>query len=80
MGKERENIWFINEDGNVVEKYSAYMVHKNTLGNNDWILHLLQKNWIDFNKFIPVYIEACVRAGIYNINILTTYDEKPQLV
>jgi len=46
------------------------------LTKNDWFIHLSGKRWIDWNEFIPAYIQALKHARIKEISFITEYDNK----
>jgi hypothetical protein len=63
--------WKLNTDGSI--SFDYYSIAKNRLSEPDWIIHLMDKKWFDLNDFMPVYFEACVRAKIFKVEILTQY-------
>ena len=44
--------WFIQMAPSNTNKM-ATLIGANRLRNDDWILHLLEKSWVDMNDFIP---------------------------
>lgn len=65
--------WFISKDGDMMFIDDDYIIYVDQLKDDDWILHLMEKWWFDANTFIPAYFEACKRAGIRNLSIITHY-------
>ena len=60
-------------DGSLIF-HNYYLIYAERLAEPFWILHLLSsKKWFDANTFIPAYFEACRRAGIKKVTILTYY-------
>ena len=64
--------WEISPKGDLVG-WGYYWITSDRLNENDWILHLMEKAAFDANTFIPAYFEACRRAGIKEITIITHY-------
>ncbi len=58
--------WYVYSNGNMI--YDGYYeIDSDSLrdtNDNDWILHMFGKEWIDWNEFIPAYFQA-----LKNINI-----------
>lgn len=65
--------WEISPKGDLCHKKMGYNIYNNQLNQNDWILHMMEKGWCDLNTFIPAYFEACRRAGINSLKILSNY-------
>ena len=65
--------WEITEDGDLREIHGDYTIAHDRLTENDWILHLDGRRGVDLNTFIPAYFEACRRAGIRELKIITHY-------
>lgn len=62
--------WTVNKDGDIA--YDGYYhIQKARLREEDWITHLMSKSWFDFNEFMPIFLQACVNAGIEEITIRT---------
>lgn len=60
--------WNVNECGDICfDNY--YHIKKDQLQQFDWIIHLMNKNWFDFNEFMPIYMQAHFNAGIKEIKI-----------
>lgn len=70
---QEQKDWAISPNGDLKHIKMQYCIPADRLEEEDWILHLTEKAWIDFNTFIPAYFEACRRAGIKNIKIITNY-------
>lgn len=73
MNIEDKNQWKVREDGSIDNEGATYYIPACRLGEN-WIAHLSEKRWVDMNKFIPAYIEACIRAGVTTVRI-SHYDD-----
>lgn len=69
--------WKVTDEGHLVTAVpdrGVYEIYKDSLDEDDWFLHLMTKA-INWNSFIPAYLEACKRAGIKEVKIKTTYDK-----
>ena len=58
--------WCLSEDGDMA--CGCYFIDSHRL-SEEWVEHLMGKNWFDANTFIPAYVEACRRAGVRQVNI-----------
>jgi hypothetical protein len=65
--------WKVTISGNMNCEERNYFIPFDRLQDENWILHLSSKNWIDFNEFIPAYLQACENAGIEKISMLMFY-------
>lgn len=67
--------WTVELSGTLIYDKNGYNydIHHSDLHDDDWILHLSSKGWIDWNDFIPAYFQALKNKGIQNINIKTFY-------
>lgn len=64
--------WWISPQGDM-NHVSDYCINAYRLGEDDWILHLMEKSWFDANTFLPAYFEACRRAEIKTVEIRVRY-------
>lgn len=65
--------WKIAEDGTLLDQDGHdYDIEGERLTEDDWILHLSGKGWIDLNTFIPAYFEALAKRGIKELTIKTS--------
>lgn len=67
--------WQLSPKGDMCFHNGRYDIEAERLKEDDWIIHLMEKAWFDANTFIPAYFEACRRAGVKKVEILTTYDK-----
>ena len=65
--------WEISPEGDLCHKKMNYHIYSNQLHEKNWILQMMEKGWCNLNAFIPAYLEACRRAGIKELTIITTY-------
>ena len=65
--------WFISPNGDMYASYGRYDITADRLMEDDWIIHLMEKAWFDANTFLPAYFQACYRAKIKAVKILTHY-------
>lgn len=64
-----EQDWAVSKDGDIKHKETGYYIAAFRLGRENWLGHMANKRWVDFNTFIPAYIEACHRAGVTTVAI-----------
>ena len=65
--------WLITVKGDMKCRRGGYNVWYEMLKQDDIILHLMEKRWFDANTFLPAFCEACKRAGIIHMSLLTHY-------
>lgn len=71
-----ELFWAIEDDGTLADVrggHYQYEIEPRRLTEDDWIIHLAKKRWVDLNSFIPAYFEALAKQGIKEITIKTQY-------
>ena len=59
--------WVVSKNGDM-DYDNRYFIDHSRL-DEDWIQHLMEKGWIDFNTFIPAYIQALYNAKKTHIKI-----------
>lgn len=59
--------------GNLTYK-GYYEIGFDVIMDQDWILHLSKKNWINFNDFIPAYFKVLSILKISELTIKINYD------
>lgn len=64
--------WKVSKSGDMVYDKGKYDIYHDQL-SKDWILHLSGKVWIDWNEFIPAYLQALENAGIEYIKMRVFY-------
>ena len=64
--------WAISDDGDLLG-LGYYLISSHRLKEGNWLLHLMGKKWFDANTFIPAYFEACRRAGLKTVTVMTYY-------
>ena len=65
--------WTISPEGDLHHEKMNYDIFSNQLKEKNWILHMMEKGWVDLNSFIPAYFEACRRCGIKQLDIIANY-------
>ena len=60
--------WMVDKDGTMVHRDTNYTIAGSRLSEN-WLQHLSEKTWVNFNTFVPAYIRACYYAGVKKVNI-----------
>ena len=68
--------WEVSETGDMIWDGARYAIYDYQLTKNDWFIHLSGKRWIDWNEFIPAYIQALKHAGIREVSFISEYDNK----
>lgn len=66
--------WKVEPNGEMNYDDGRYVIFGSDLEQDDWILHLTSKGWIDWNDFIPAYLQALRNAGIQKLSILAYYE------
>lgn len=56
--------WQVSKSGNMIYDNGNYYIYDNQLKEEDWIAHMFEKSWIDWNEFIPAYFQALKNADI----------------
>jgi len=64
--------WEVKHNGEMIFD-NWYIIEADRINEKDWILHLSTKGWIDWNDFIPAYLQALENAKISEVTILTYY-------
>jgi hypothetical protein len=65
--------WKVSKSGDMSYKKGIYNIYDYQLTQNDWIVHMLEKEWVNWNDFMPAYFQACKNAGIQNKTELVFY-------
>ena len=65
--------WIITPEGDLLRPSNDYLIEADRLEEDDWMLHLMTKDWMDFNTFLPVYFKALNNKGAKKIQIKITY-------
>tara|TARA_R110000868_G_scaffold185711_3_gene427737 strand:+ start:832 stop:1059 length:228 start_codon:yes stop_codon:yes gene_type:complete len=64
--------WVVYKNGDM-EYDNYYFIDNSRLNEENWLLHLSEKGWINFEHFIPAYLKACKNANIQYVKIKTFY-------
>lgn len=65
--------WKVSKKGDMTYDNGRYYIERDKLKEDDWIIHLMQKGWIDYNEFIPAYFQALKNIGEQFINVKIHY-------
>jgi hypothetical protein len=65
--------WHVALDGDLEYDNGRYYISADRLTENNWIAHLFEKAWIDWNDFIPAYFQALKNIGVQKTEILIHY-------
>jgi hypothetical protein len=68
--------WSVDKAGNMEYDKGKYYISRRRLQQDNWIIHLFQKRWIDWNEFMPAYLTACKINKIDSITIKIFYENK----
>lgn len=55
--------WLVKINGDMIYDGGRYSIAGDRLTEDNWIAHLFEKGWIDFNEFIPAYFQALKNIG-----------------
>jgi hypothetical protein len=65
--------WDVKKNGDMEYDGGRYHIDAERLTEDNWILHLSEKGWIDFNEFIPAYFQALKNIGKEFVNVRVFY-------
>ena len=74
-GKKEETFgtWKVSLNGDMEDQNGTKYSSKQITTEDDFIVHMMEKSWIDLNDFIPAYFQACTNAGIQFVKIKIHY-------
>ena len=64
--------WVVSKNGDMCHD-NKYDIISSRLTEENWIIHLSEKVWINWNEFIPAYLQALRNANIKKVTILSDY-------
>lgn len=65
--------WSVDKIGNMEYDKGRYFIGKERLREDDWISHLFEKGWIDWNEFVPAFFTACKINKIEHVTLRVFY-------
>lgn len=65
--------WEVRKNGDMIYDKGRYAIYSTQISNDDWLLHIYEKKWNDFNEFIPAYLQALRNAGIKKLEMKIFY-------
>ena len=65
--------WKVTIKGDMEYDNGRYFIRKERLSEGEWIAHLFEKAWIDWNEFIPAYFQAMKNANIQFVTSRVCY-------
>lgn len=65
--------WKVFKNGDIDFDNGRYFIDGNRLDHEDWILHLIEKDWANMNDFIPAYFQALQNIGVKYLKIQSFY-------
>ena len=71
--------WDVSLEGDLIYDNGRYPIYSDQVASeNNWIAHLFEKGWIDWNDFIPAYFQALKNLGIQKKEMLIYYPGPPK--
>lgn len=61
--------WAIGTDGTMVHESPYYYIEGSRLNNENWILHMADKRWVDVRIFVRAFFTACRIRGLDKVTI-----------
>lgn len=65
--------WKVYQNGDIDFDNGHYFIDGSRLQDEDWIYHLLEKNWVNMNDFLPAYFQALKNIDIELIQVRSFY-------
>lgn len=65
--------WKATVEGDLIYDNGKYSIYSYQVKDDNLILHLFSKNWINWNDFIPAYFQALRNLDIQKLNIKVYY-------
>ena len=65
--------WKVLLNGDMFYDEGRYEITGDCLMEDDWIVHLFEKGWIDWNEFIPAYFQALKNIKCQHIKMKIYY-------
>lgn len=65
--------WQVEPCGTMIYDNSRYLVEPSQLTDDDLVLHLFSKGWIDWNDFMPAYLQALKNIGVQTVGMKVFY-------
>jgi hypothetical protein len=65
--------WKVYQNGDIDFDNGYYFIDGSRLQDEDWIYHLLEKNWVNMNDFLPAYFQALKNIDIELIQVRSFY-------
>ena len=65
--------WLVYANGTMFYDNRIYIPVEKVLEDDTWVIHFLGCEEIDFNDFIPAYLQACKNAGRKRITVRTYF-------
>ncbi len=65
--------WSAALNGDLEYDNGRYFIKGSCLTEEDWLIHLFKKNWIDWNEFLPCYFQALKNRDIQFVKTRVFY-------
>ena len=60
--------WVVTTNGDLTHSNPQYYIEGSRIDEDDWILQVMAKSWIDLNTFIPAFFQATKNVGLNKIS------------
>lgn len=60
--------WEVSTNGNLKHSDPDYLIESARIKEKDWLLHMMEKSWIDLNTFVPAFLQASKNIGLNYIS------------
>lgn len=65
--------WLVYEHGDMMYDDALFIPAEKILKEDTWLIHMMIYEWIDFNDFIPAYLQACKNTGKKRVLVRTYF-------
>ena len=66
--------WTVSDNGDLINTRYGYEISaEDLIERDDWILHMMEKSWMNYNSFIPAYFKALEKLGKKEVTIKIAY-------
>ena len=70
--EKRFGKWIAYSSGSLYHEHNMFIPEDKIL-DDTWLIHMMTFEWIDFNTFIPAYLQACKNAGRKRVTVRTYF-------
>ena len=65
--------WLVEKHGDMTYGEYFFIPAEKILKEDTWLIHMMTYDWIDFNDFLPAYLQACKNAGKKRVYVRTYF-------